>query len=58
MPTLAISPSVKFRSFGIDLYKFNQNWTLPLPPIAGLVGNKNLLDFNDRGVTLIVTLKA
>ncbi len=57
MPTLTVDLSIKFRSFGIDLFKFHQTWNLPLPPFAELAGAKNLLDFNERGVHLVVVLK-
>lgn len=53
MPTLAVSLDIKFR----DLFKFSQVWSLPLPEVAELAGNRSLLDFNQRGVHLIVTLK-
>lgn len=58
MPTLVVSLDIKFRAMLTDLFKFSQVWTLPLPEIAELAGNRSLLDFNERGVHLIVTLKA
>lgn len=57
MPTLVVSLDIKFRALFQDLFKFSQTWNLPLPEIAELAGNRNILDFNERGVHLVVTLK-
>lgn len=57
MPVISIDLTIKVRAFFTDLFKFHQTWSLPLPPFAELAGSRNLLDFNERGVHLVVALK-
>jgi hypothetical protein len=54
---LSVSLSVKFRIFFTDLYKFDQTWILPLPVPPGASASETLLDFNGRGVHLVITFK-
>ena len=52
---LKVYLKVKFRAFGVDLYKFEKSWVEPIPfPIS--VPEHTFVDFNDRGVNLAVKL--
>lgn len=57
MPTLVVSLDIKFRALFTDLFKFSQSWSLALPEITELAGSRTLLDFNQRGVHLVLALR-
>ena len=50
---LAITLGVKFRSFGITFYEFDQSWSIPLPVVTTISATQ-LLSVSERGVTLNV----
>jgi hypothetical protein len=58
MPTLNVVLSVKFRALGFTFGNINQTWNEPLPDLAEILsGPRPLINFNQSGVSLVVTLK-
>lgn len=48
--------SVKFRAFGMTFGNITKEWHVPVPAVDALANATNIVDFNERGVRLIVGL--
>lgn len=54
---LYVNLSVKFRAFNITWYTVNHVYHLPLNIPSGVMGSKDLVHVNERGVILDIVLQ-